>query len=73
MQGGKAAPFPACVALALQLMGVLTSQPQPGPLQANKKRRGLAGYAAGLIFTLQVQSTLTHIHCKTFCTQFDVC
>ena len=54
VQGGKAAPFPSCVVLALQLMGVLTSQPEPMPLQASKKRRGLPSYAASVILTLQV-------------------
>lgn len=56
VQGEKAAPFPSFVVLALNLLGALTSQSQPSPLQDDKTRHGMPTYAASIILTLKVAS-----------------
>lgn len=54
VQGEKAAPYPSFVALALHLLGTLTSQSEPSLMQADKTRPHLPAYAASIILTLKV-------------------
>ena len=53
-QGEKAAPFPSFVVQALHLLQALTSQLEPTPLQADKKRRTTPSYGTSIILTLKV-------------------
>ncbi|KAL0051384.1 hypothetical protein WJX82_006453 [Trebouxia sp. C0006] len=52
-QGEKAAPFPSFVVQALHLLQALTSQLEPTPLQADKKRRTTPSYGTSIILTLK--------------------
>ncbi len=54
LQGEKAAPFPSFVVQALHLLQALTSQLEPTPLQADKKRRTTPSYGTSIILTLKV-------------------
>ncbi|KAL0033380.1 hypothetical protein WJX77_006860 [Trebouxia sp. C0004] len=52
-QGEKAAPFPSFVVQALHLLQALTSQLEPTPLQADKKRRTKPSYGTSITLTLK--------------------
>lgn len=75
LQGEKAAPFPSFVVQALHLLQALTSQLEPSPLQADKKRRTTPSYGTSIILTLKVGAPPwpSSLHLEALCACWQVC